>query len=93
MLKTESKRRRTKQQIEEAKTSELDRENDMRTKMARLDQLQSEKEQAELAANNNLGAAKLMSDLINAGVVKQVSDSEFVAKGVNGEQSFDFGLQ
>jgi len=38
--------------------------------MARLDQLQSEKEQAELAANNNLGAAKLMSDLINAGVVK-----------------------
>ena len=41
----------------------------------------------------NVGAAGLMSELINAGVVKQVSDSSFVATGLNGEQQFDLDNQ
>ena len=65
----------------------------MRTKMALLAQLQAEKEQAEQAAKNNVGAANLMSDLINAGVMKQVGDSSFVAQGPNGDQQFELGGQ
>ena len=70
MLKTESKRRRTKQQIEEDKQAEVAKENAMRTHMAQVQELQAQKEQAEHAAATNRGAAQLMSDLINAGIVK-----------------------
>ena len=44
MLKTGSKRRRTKAQIEEEKLTELQKENAIRTKLAMVDQLQAEKE-------------------------------------------------
>ena len=37
MLKVGSKRRRTKQQIEEEEQSKLEQENAIRTKLARLD--------------------------------------------------------
>ena len=53
MLKSENKRRRTRREIEEAKQSELDKENEYRTKMARLDmiemQLAATEEQARTA--------------------------------------------
>ena len=42
MLKENSKRRRTKVEIEEHKQSELEKENAIRTKMARLDQVEAE---------------------------------------------------
>ena len=41
MLKTESKKRRTRREIEEAKQAELARENEIRTKLARLDQVEA----------------------------------------------------
>ena len=93
MLKTTSKRRRTKQQIEEDKQEELAKENAMRTHEAQVQELQAEKEQAQQAANSNRSAAILMSDLINAGIVKQVSGSSFIAQGPNGEQQFDYDGQ
>ena len=85
MLKTESKRRRTKQQIEEDKLEELQKENEMRAKLAAIQQLQAEKEQMQQIAQSNRDAAHLMSDLINAGILKQVSDSSFMALGPKGE--------
>ena len=42
MLKSESKKRRTKHEIEEHKQSELQKENEIRTKLARLDQVEQE---------------------------------------------------
>ena len=52
MLKSENKRRRTRREIEEAKQSELDKDNEYRSKMARLDmiemQLAAAEEQAEM---------------------------------------------
>ena len=39
LLKIDSKKRRTKREIEEAKAAELDRENVMRAKQAQIDQL------------------------------------------------------
>ena len=85
MLKTGSKRRRTKAQIEEEKTEELQKENAIQMKLAMVEQLQAQREQAEQAAQNNRDAAVLMSDLINAGIVKQVNDTSFMALGPKGE--------
>ena len=52
MLKSENKHRRTRREIEEAKQSELDKDNEYRSKIARLDmiemQLAAAEEQAEI---------------------------------------------
>ena len=52
MFKSENKRRRTRREIEEAKQSELEKDNEYRSKMARLDmiemQLAAAEEQAEM---------------------------------------------
>ena len=74
MLKTASKRRRTKQQIEEDEQAALEKENQIRTQLARVQELQAQKEQMQDAAATNRGAATLISDLINAGIVKQVGE-------------------
>ena len=42
MMKAGSKRRRTKRQIEEGKQEELAKENEYRSKMARLDMVEQE---------------------------------------------------
>ena len=47
MLKTGSKRRRNRREIEEAKQSELDKENEYRSKMARLDMVELQLAAAE----------------------------------------------
>ena len=70
MLKAGSKRRRTKMQIEEDKLVELQKENAIRAMLAKVDELQAQKVQAEQIAQSNKDAAQLMSDLINAGIVK-----------------------
>ena len=46
--------------------------------MARLDQVESELKVMEEAAQSNKGAAILMSQLINAGVVKQDDEATIV---------------
>ena len=47
MLKSENKRRRTRREIEEAKQSELDKDNEYRSKMARLDMIELQLAAAE----------------------------------------------
>ena len=47
MLKTESKRRRTKAQILADELKELQKENEVRTKLALIAELQAEKEQMQ----------------------------------------------
>ena len=70
MLKAESKRRRTKVEIEQAKQAELQRENDMRTKLAWLEQVEAELAAANQQAQINKQAAVLVSDMINKGLVQ-----------------------
>ena len=45
--------------------------------------------QQQVAVNKD--AAVLMSDLVNAGVVKQKGPSTFVVQGAQGELNFEYG--
>ena len=69
MLKTKSKRRRTRREIEEEKEEELRKDNEYRSKMARLDMVELQLAAAEQQAQSNKQAANLVSDMINAGVI------------------------
>ena len=90
MLKSESKRRRTKKEIEEQKQSELERENEIRTKLARLEQVEAELQVANEQAQINKQAAVLVSDMINKGVVQQQDENSFIAMGQEGPERFDY---
>lgn len=71
MLKVGSKRRRTKREIEEENQKQLEKENEYRTKMARLDMVEQELLAAQQEAEQNQQAAQLITDMIQAGVVQQ----------------------
>ena len=64
MLKIGSKRRRTKAELKQAAQEELAKENEIRSKFARLSQVEAELEHTQQRADINKGAAILMSDLI-----------------------------
>ena len=93
MLKASSKRRRTKAEVKADRKDELDRENEIRTKFARLEQVEMQLAHTEHQANVNKVAAVLMGDLVNAGVVKQTDQSSFVVQGREGELNFDYAAQ
>ena len=40
--------------------------------------------------DHNKGAAMLMSDLVNAGVIKQKAENSYVVHGHDGELNFDY---
>ena len=71
MLKVGSKRRRTKREIEEENQKQLEKENEYRTKMARLDMVEQELLAAQQEAEQNQNAAQLINDMIQAGAVQQ----------------------
>ena len=83
MMKDESKRKRTKQQIKDDEQAKLDEENANRARAAKIEELEYQLQQAEHDKDSNRGAAVLMSDLINAGVVKQDAQNQFSAIGPN----------
>ena len=93
MLKAGSKRRRTKREIEEAKQEELDKENEYRSKVARLEMIELQLQASEEQVRVNRQAADLVSDMINAGVIQQESENTFVAANNNQEQRFDVAQQ
>ena len=77
LLKVGSKRRRTKKQIEKDEEAKLAEENANRAARARVQQVENELEQTQQAALElqqqaavNKDASILLSDLVNAGVVK-----------------------
>ena len=84
MLKTGSKRRRTKAEIADSQAADLEKENATRAKMARLDEVERqlaahetalEDAQSQLQQNQeqlqlNEGAAVLVNDLMKAGIVR-----------------------
>ena len=89
MLKAGSKRRRTKRQIEADEAAELAKENEYRSKMARLDMVEQQLAAAEDQARINRQAASLVSDMINAGVIKQEDENTFVVANQDQEQRFE----
>ena len=93
MLKAGSKRRRTKREIEEDKQEELDKENEYRSKVARLEMIELQLQASEEQVRVNRQAADLVSDMINAGVFQQESENTFVVANNNQEQRFDMAQQ
>ena len=92
-MKAGSKRRRTKRQIEEEKQEELAKENEYRSKMARLDMVEQELLASQEQVRVNRQAADLVSDMINAGVIQQETESTFVVANSNQAQRFDVAQQ
>ena len=93
MLKAGSKRRRTKRQIEADEAEELAKENEYRSKVARLEMIEQQLQATEEQARVNRQAADLVSDMINAGVIQQESENTFVVANNNQEQRFDVAQQ
>ena len=81
MLKVGSKRRRTKKEIEEENERQLEKENEYRTKMARLDMIEQELLASQQEAQQNQQAAQLINDMIQAGVVQKQEDNTIVVGG------------
>ena len=81
MLKVGSKRRRTKREIKEENQKQLEKENEYRTKMARLNMVEQELLAAQQEAEQNQQAAQLITDMIQAGVVQQQEDNTIVVNG------------
>jgi len=88
MLKIGVKRRRTKAQIAEDKEEEVLKLSEQQEAIAELASLRRRVQEAEHAAANNVGAAKLMSHMINAGAVKQDGEEEIIVNAVGGVQRF-----
>ena len=89
-MKDESKRKRTKQQIKDDEQAKLDEENANRARAAKIEEREYQLQQAEHDKDSNRGAAVLMSDLINAGVIQQNAQNKFSAIGPKGEKHFNY---
>ena len=57
--------------------------------MRELANLRSRVQDAEDRAANNAGAAKLMSHMINADIIKQDGQQQIIVNAVGGVQRFD----
>ena len=92
MLKAGSKRRRTKAQIVDAEQSKIEEENMIRTKLARLEEVEAQLAASERQVGDmpNHAAAMVLNDLLKANVVHRESDSVFVAQNAEGERRFDY---
>ena len=88
MLKKESKRRRTRAEIEEEKQEETLKRQKLAEDMQELQSLRGRMREAEQQAMNNKGAAELLSQMINAGHVRQDSQNTIILNAQNGEHRF-----
>ena len=70
MLKISSKRRRTLAQIKADKEAAAQKEADTAAKLAQFEAMHQRLEQLELESKNGNAAASLMSQFVNAGLVR-----------------------
>ena len=69
MLKAESKRRRTKAQIQQEKQDAIQKELEINEKLANFDKMQQEYQALQMQAQSNLAAAEILTDLVKKGVL------------------------
>ena len=74
LLKVGSKRRRTKNEIEEEKQEEIMKQQKLQQDMEELASLRARVQDAEHRAVENVGASKLLHHMLDAGHVKQDGD-------------------
>ena len=86
MLKIGSKRRRTLAQIKADKEAAAQKDADITTKLAMLDELQQQVQALQQQSETNKVASDLMGQFIDAGAVQQSEDNEFTIN-VNGSPS------
>ena len=90
MMKDGSKRKRTKKQIKDDEEVKLEEENANRARAAKIEELEYQLQLTQQQADNNKGAAVLMSDLVNANIIKQKAENSYVVQGQDGELNFDY---
>ena len=74
---------------------EAERREQMAADMLELANLRSRVQDAEHRADNNAGAAQLLSHMVNAGQIKQIGEQQIILNAVGGVQQFGVneGLQ
>ena len=77
MLKAGSKRRRTTAQIKAEKEAKETQEQEVAAKLAMFDSLKAENQQLHAQSQNNQGAADILGDLMQKGLVQQEADGSF----------------
>ena len=88
MMKVGSKRRRTKNEIEEQKQEEIVKQQKLAMDLEELANLRGRIQQAEERADTDVEAAQLMSQMIVAGHIKEHEGGGIILNSVNGVQRF-----
>ena len=88
MLKQSSKRRRTQKQIAAEKEAAVAKDLQIQAQMAQFEALQMKINMLEEQQKNGQAAANLMSQFMEAGLVKQGDDGDFVVHGSHGDRQF-----
>ena len=94
MLKSESKRRRTKKQIADELEAEEKAKQQSKAKLSQYDVLQAKVKMMEDKKGEGEAALNLLSQFVATGFVTQDEDGNFSMPGVSGERKFKpFGDQ
>ena len=94
MLKSESKRKRTKKQIADELEAEEKAKQQSKAKLSQYDVLQAKVKMIEDKKGEGEAALNLLSQFVATGFVTQDEDGNFSMPGVSGERKFKpFGDQ
>ena len=88
MLKISSKRRRTLKEIQAEKLAKEQETAQTAAKLAQFDQLQEQMEMLQREAETGKMANNLMGQFLDAGVIKQMAEDEFVVNSSPNESKF-----
>ena len=88
MLKMSSKRRRTLKQIREEKLAKEQEAAEMEDKLQQFEQMQQQLQLLQQESETGKMANSLMTQFINAGLVEQTGDDEFIVNQSPGDCKF-----
>ena len=88
LLQSESKRRRTKQQIKVEKEATLIKEQQDAAKLAQYDVLKGKVQLMEEEKRNGDAAVSLLKQFIETGFARQDDEGAFILPGLSGEKKF-----
>ena len=90
MMKSESKRRRTRAQIEAEKVAKDLEQKQIVAQLSQVAALKQKIEQLEEKAKAGSSATELLTQMMNSGLAKQTGEGTFVVHGSKGDQEFEF---